>query len=1222
MNFSSSCTLLQHKVDSTDDSCTDDVVKCLCCKRLFLSTHGLETHQRHNPQCLRTNNIDDTVSIIRLEHGFDKEGSHGSDLSQFSGNDDEASDHSLDFEDMTVNEADINFVICDTNNKEIVPPSFSVTRSLLSPGLMGKAANAQASQPHPDSYSIYNRDFNGEVLQFYRDCKNRRLKLSLDLDTTCQSRNVSSRDILIIDVFRQTRYKSPDICDEIDTVLANFWNSVYLIPGFLDSETQIVKDDILVFLFHHSSIRQDEILVNPGFGGPDDVKDNSSDEEDWESVEEIPADNTFDDNDVGGNVSGSHKSSDMRYIQKEIQEARDGITFEKRECARTALYNMLSDANCPKYLFEEVQKWASKFGDVMFGETPTKRNTFVNSMGVKVYGEEGYKLMKPRKHNLVLPRGSTIPLMTFSLKGAIISLLTDSTLMRESNLLLNCDNPRIIEKRGRTLGEINTGWWYHDTHTELCDGPDDVLLPLIFFIDGSNIDNNGRLSVEPVTMTLGIFNRSTRNVDNAWRTIGFIENLNHKKSSDKVKSNKQTKLKYQDIHAMIDHILSELKLIQGQKGGFHWLLDLNNKSHEVTFKVALQVVIGDCKGNDVLCGRYGNHSEKTRGFCRDCKVTFADSDDVQLHCEYITKDDFNDKSEKDINAMGFHFINNAFDSVCFGAGNCGIYGSSPSEPLHSFKLGLCKYLFEGFTEAAPPDTIKAIDRKLSDMIRRGQHKSLNDLPSIAVLRNGVNSLVTAGADEQMSRVFGIHLCLLDSSVMKSLATAKRFQKCPKKGVPVAIKEMGMKQAKKWQEIFEKTVLYYSWLYSDEHDIKDFLTDDEYDRYLVLIGEEDCTSGDDSSSESSLPSSNLDNSKQSIAERAVRSYLSAFKDCVCRSTGNGLKIVKFHQQLHYPNQILKDGSLLNVDGGRCESIAINNLKKPGSLSQKRALSLNQQIAHNLMCDQVMRDTATMIKVTDGHGCLDHVAKASDAEAVNGICQGSTFTMTLGNQEEPFVPGVDNVEVCVQWSGVQYNTPKEVKLQKVVAHRLFLNLEEGGCLHKTSSVKGFTEYVINGQTLRCHPSYRSGEEWKDYAMVSWSDAEEPEKGDLVPARLCMFLDLENSLFMTDKEHSQLRKDFGLGDEPVVVEPNTHIYLDRSKWVVLESCLSMMEMGDAKPTKYDADCSFSQYHGFEDHLRILPLESVVGKAYCVEIGGQGDRVACLQDKDNWKDKFYNVL
>ena len=136
-----------------------------------------------------------------------------------------------------------------------------------------------------------------------------------------------------------------------------------------------------------------------------------------------------------------------------------------------------------------------------------------------------------------------------------------------------------------------------------------------------------------------------------------------------------------------------MKVIQGKDSGFYWHLKMMGIEYIVVFKVAVQVIIGDCKGNDTLCGKYGTHSKNSRSFCRDCKVTYDESDDASHHCIWIEPSDVIGKPKKEVNNLGFHKINNAFDSIDFGAQKLGIYGSTPSEPLHAFKLGLCKKRF-------------------------------------------------------------------------------------------------------------------------------------------------------------------------------------------------------------------------------------------------------------------------------------------------------------------------------------------------------------------------------------------------------------------------------------------------------------------------------------------------------------------------------------------------
>ena len=121
-----------------------------------------------------------------------------------------------------------------------------------------------------------------------------------------------------------------------------------------------------------------------------------------------------------------------------------------------------------------------------------------------------------------------------------------------------------------------------------------------------------------------------------------------------------------------------------------------------------------------------------------------------------------------------------------------------------------------------------------------------------------------------------------------------------------------------------------------------------------------------------------------------------------------------------------------------------------------------------------------------------------------------------------------------------------------------------------------------------------------MISWGDDDED-----VPAKLCMFLDLENSQFMTDEEHEQCRSEFQLegdGDNEVCA-PNTYQYLTRSKWVIVQSCLSHSERGDEKKSDYHVHSDIASYFQVESTWRLLPIESITGPAYCVEVGMEED-------------------
>ena len=75
---------------------------------------------------------------------------------------------------------------------------------------------------------------------------------------------------------------------------------------------------------------------------------------------------------------------------------------------------------------------------------------------------------------------------------------------KPENLLLDQRNP-FAEVPDGILSELNTGWWYKETREEICSNPNKhILLPIIIFLDASNVDKNGRLKVNPMTFSLGI----------------------------------------------------------------------------------------------------------------------------------------------------------------------------------------------------------------------------------------------------------------------------------------------------------------------------------------------------------------------------------------------------------------------------------------------------------------------------------------------------------------------------------------------------------------------------------------------------------------------------------------------------------------------------------------------------------------------------------------------
>ena len=88
--------------------------------------------------------------------------------------------------------------------------------------------------------------------------------------------------------------------------------------------------------------------------------------------------------------------------------------------------------------------------------------------------------------------------------------------------------------------------------------------------------------------------------------------------------------KMQDYHDMMSKIFEEMKLLY-DNGGVQLTLDFGGDiKHNVIALPVTQFIMGDCKGNDLLCGRKGGHSLNMKGLCRDCTILPNDGGDVCL----------------------------------------------------------------------------------------------------------------------------------------------------------------------------------------------------------------------------------------------------------------------------------------------------------------------------------------------------------------------------------------------------------------------------------------------------------------------------------------------------------------------------------------------------------------------------------------------------------------
>ena len=184
----------------------------------------------------------------------------------------------------------------------------------------------------------------------------------------------------------------------------------------------------------------------------------------------------------------------------------------------------------------------------------------------------------------------------------------------------------------------------------------------------------------------------------------------------------------QDYHDMLSSTFQEMHHIR-PSGGIRLTLDfVENLIYRVTAIPVIQFIIGDFKGNDMLCGRMSGYTLQMKGLCRDCDISPNDGDDLcigtPLKCKVHTKETIVGKTEEELDQFSFFSMNNCFTQMSFGDCERSIYGGTPAEILHAVLLGLCDYIAEGikltFTESSISEISTTTAGTCKDSLRQSE----------------------------------------------------------------------------------------------------------------------------------------------------------------------------------------------------------------------------------------------------------------------------------------------------------------------------------------------------------------------------------------------------------------------------------------------------------------------------------------------------------------------
>lgn len=899
---------------------------------------------------------------------------------------------------------------------------------------------------------------------------------------------------------------------------------------------------------------------------------------------------------------------------------RTNLIWDETDHALFELYNMHRKSRAPIGLFDSTLKWMKSHAKVLFNKSTCSlkklpsRQVFVKQMYKKVYGKANVTKVRPRTIDISLTEFGFLPTKTtiFDFREVLIDLLSNDDIMNPQRLLFyDHDDPTKMHPPGSPIGESITSEVARRAHRRLCTQPNDVLWGCCAYNDEINFDRFGKLQLDPFSLSFLRLPVSVRNQPWAWRFFGLVHGIDSPSCETSKKMDVQTKLQvYHKVLKKIFKCFNEINL----EGGIPWNLKLRNGIiKKVNLKLYLQFIIGDTKGHDAHCNRYGSHAGGLKQTVRDCDVPQELSDSIDHVCHFRNVNDMKSLNKESTNMLSFHKVDNAFYDVEFGDEIHGILGATLGEPLHILGQGLHIYHMQEFQGDMSDASWCILNTYVKHVVKQSEAQiSKSHFPCVRAFRNGLTSVKLLTAKEKQARLFSIYIALLFPDCVKQLAKGRA------RG---SWNVYGIDRLQQWFTLQEDTLILCEWLKKEVHPAKDLYSPEWYQNIVNNPNVNNTIRDNDDNM--------VDNN--SPAQKQILDYMKKFHNLVGSRKGNGLKIPKFHLMKHFVRNIVRHGAIGNYDGSRPEGNAKELAKSPGLRTQMHHKSISLQTANRyhedltiLECERLYhRDCSipyqkskihetytyfsekkTSISYTNPFQLSDYdddTRMNQDDTCFNPEMKGSQFEIYLVDR-----PTVMNVYTCqVKWTTSLPTTRLDDNLLYCLTNWLWVN-PIGGLLTKSSKCVGFTEYRKDGFTYRCHPSYRSDNHKYDWALIKWEGFVEPVLG-----RILMFFDLTNCSFVEDNtETTSQSSNIVIDNHTTDVSLNTTTIPGHSEnsqdyvkshkhWVVVHSGEDSFIEEANYPSIYNFKSKIARRVKMEEKkYRVLPIESIVGPAYAFMI------------------------
>jgi hypothetical protein len=819
------------------------------------------------------------------------------------------------------------------------------------------------------------------------------------------------------------------------------------------------------------------------------------------------------------------------------------------------------------------------------------RATFLKHLQKIVYGsKENFSRIQHDLTLLPLTYNIIVPMTRFSFQDYIADLITDRSIWHADNVWFDPEDPYNIPGSESDYGDLNTGVWW-ERAVGLCNRElNEVVLNYILFIDGLKIDNNGKIECEAVLCCCGWLKREARNRSSSWFILGFLEDIGRLKKGDA--GNYTPGMKIVDYHMMLDHILDEMKMINRHGGIKLSIPKLTGAGFvDVIARPQLQFVIGDCKGNNMLTGRYASHGIQVKHLCRDCVVPTKLANESAGRCTFRSNFNMQNMSFQNLRLNSFHNLEkNSFWDLPFGGNPGGIYLSTPIEVLHGINLGHCAYIHSSMEYRFPPTFHNKMRPWAKIVSLMGRRQSLRGFPDLRPFRNGLLNQSSLTGDEKVGRVFILFLMFMQSEfILDALHprnTYPYFSVREDEDVDEERKaekvQITLHDLRAHLMMFEKTLCMHAWLKSDTLPRNDLIE----------------TEG---------------NGGYSPADAAFRSYMDLMNENIYLKGGVGTNTTKFHQLKHFTKYISEFGVPQNFDGGILEHHGKEMVKDLAQRTNKKFSTISQDIATRFVEERMFEkaisthlmnfpnDSDRLRKFCRNHDLFPNSLRGETPEPISTAPQARGAKFIIKREFlDPEHPGVfDRVanrwiieqRLTFEWKGKKNDLPAHLnafpeEVTVALGDRLFNHhASYGGRLgDNVSEIHGFCEYRDNeGNIFRSDPQFYKEGEWFDWAFFNWEGLLEPIVG-----RILIMIDLRNSEIEYEEPGDDNTSD---------AEPPIH-FLTNDLWCLVRAGASSIQPSGVHPlTDNHFDSSIAYRVKLEKEYRLVPFSALVGPAFVIE-------------------------